>query len=131
MDLASKVIDKIFPDPAQRDAAKLAMLKQQQDGEFKEMDQEFALAMEQIKVDAIEASSSSVFVAGWRPGCGWVGVGGLAYTFILQPLLAWGAVAYGKPPPPTLDTGLLIQLVFALLGLGGLRSFDKLKGTAK
>jgi hypothetical protein len=131
MDLAGKVIDKIFPDPAQRDAAKLAMLKQQQDGEFKQMDIDFQLQLEQIKVDAVEASNASVFVSGWRPGCGWVGVAGLAYTFIGQPLLAWGAVTFGKPIPPVVDTALLMQLVFALLGLGGLRSFEKIKGVSK
>ncbi len=130
VDVTGKVIDKLFPDPAQRDAAKLELLKQQQAGEFKQMDVDFQLAIEQIKVNAVEAASASVFVGGWRPAAGWVCVGGLAYTFMLQPLLTWGALILGKPPFPALDTTVLMELLFGMLGLGGLRSYDKTKGTA-
>lgn len=66
-ELTGKVLDKIFPDKDAADKAKLEMLKLQQQGEFKQLDQDFQLALEQIKVNAVEASSGSVFVSGGRP----------------------------------------------------------------
>lgn len=130
IDAAKLVIDKIFPDPAQRDAAKLAMYQAQQAGEFKPIEIEFQLAIEQIKVNAVEASSSSLFVSGGRPAAMWVCVSGLAYTFLLQPLLTWGSSIGKFPAPPPIDTTLLLQLLFGMLGLGALRTAEKFKGVA-
>ena len=91
----------------------------------------------QIEVNKIEAASSSRFVAGWRPGVGWVCAAGLAYQFLLYPMLvwcwslgqAWGYISPTLPPPPLLDTDALTVLLSALMGVAGLRTFDKLKAT--
>ena len=130
LEVAGKIIDRVFPDPTQRDKAKLDMIKMQQDGEFKAMEIEAANALEQIKVNAVEATSTSTFVSGGRPAALWVCVFGMAYTFIFQPLFSWGAVVAGVASPPTIDSAFLIQLLMGMLGLAGIRSYDKAKGTA-
>jgi len=91
----------------------------------------------QIDTNKVEAAHPSVWVSGWRPGVGWVGVAGLAYQFLLYPLLvwawtlgqSWGYIAQSLQPPPLLDTDALIVLLSALLGVAGLRSYDKVKQT--
>lgn len=130
-EMGSKIIDRIWPDPAQRDAAKLELFKAQQAGDFKEMDQAFDLAKSQITVNQTEASNASIFVSGWRPATGWVCVGAMAYQYLIRPLATWGAAMLGHPIPlmPGLDENLW-QLLMGLLGLGGLRTYEKIKGTA-
>jgi hypothetical protein len=130
LDLGAKVIDKIFPDPAQRDAAKLKMMELQQQGEFKQLDYDFQLALEQAKVNAVEAASGSTFVSGGRPAAMWVCVMGLFYTFIAQPLATWASSIGNVAGPPKIDTDLLVQLLIGMLGLAGIRSWDKTKGVA-
>ena len=103
--------------------------------------QEKAMDMELIKgqhnINAQEAQHKSIFVAGWRPGVGWTGVFALVYQFILYPLLTWfwsfGQAQEWIPmalqPPPVLDTQSLMVVVTGMLGVAGLRSFDKFKKT--
>jgi len=87
----------------------------------------------QISINIEEAKSSSVFVAGWRPFIGWVGGFALAYSFIIQPTIIWAAEISGKTDlsAPSLQTGVLMNLVLAMLGFGGLRTFEKYKGINK
>ena len=81
----------------------------------------------QTEITKIEAQHRSIFVSGWRPAIGWVCTAGLAMTFIINPILQW---ASGKPGP-VLPSDIILELVLALLGLGALRTFEKLKGRAK
>lgn len=89
-----------------------------------------ALITGQLSVNAVEARHNSVFVAGWRPFIGWVGGFSLAYQFLLYPLLLWGVALSGVDiiAPPVLDADELWVLVSGMLGIAGMRSFDKLKG---
>jgi hypothetical protein len=80
----------------------------------------------QTEVNKIEAGSSSIFVAGWRPAIGWVGVLALSYQFLLYPLLQWLPI---DKTPPVPDANVLFTLITGMLGIAGLRSFDKLKET--
>lgn len=131
-DFGSKIIDKLFPDKDAADKAKVALLQLQQQGEFKQMELEFNNAIEQMKVNAIEASSSSIFVAGWRPAIGWVCVSAYAFNYLLLPLMNWGA-KWIEPTAPiilSLDTGELTTLLFGMLGIGGLRTYEKIKKVA-
>lgn len=130
LDIGGKLIDKLWPDPAQRDAAKYELFKLQQSGELAQLTAETELAKGQIDVNKQEAQNSSVFVSGWRPGAGWVCVVGLGYTFLAQPLFAWLSLTKGWPTPPNINTTDLMVLLTGMLGLGGLRSFDKVKGVA-
>jgi len=87
----------------------------------------------QIKLNMVEASHRTIFVAGWRPFIGWVCGVGIGYHFVLQPLIAW-ALAIADPTvvaPPVLDFAPLLTLVMSLLGLAGLRTAEKARGLAR
>jgi len=93
---------------------------------------ENALITGQLKVNEEEAKSGSFFVAGWRPMIGWVCGSALAYQFLLYPLIVWGWVASGNhidTAPPMIDGSALYPVLLGMLGIGGMRSFDKLKNT--
>lgn len=85
----------------------------------------------QQEINKIEAKHGSVFVAGWRPFIGWVGGFGIAYQFVGYPLLLWWWAAFGPDgttAPPPLEATTLLTLVLSMLGVGTMRSFDKIKG---
>jgi hypothetical protein len=119
-------VGKIAGDLYTSDKERLAF-----DLENRKLDQ--ATDERQVEVNKVEAANASVFVAGWRPFAGWVCGAGLAYTFILRPLLPWFVNLFGATVPelPAIDGDALMTLLLGMLGLGGLRSFDKVKGTAK
>ena len=130
--LGRDILDKIFPDPAQLADAELKLLQLQQDGAFKELDDDLQRSLAQTNINAAEAANPSLFVSGWRPAVGWICVAALGYQYLFRPLapLVYGALGHAVPDMPGLDDGLY-QLVFLLLGFGGIRSFDKLRGTTK
>lgn len=130
LDAGLKVLDKVLPDPQAKAQAQLELLRLQQAGEFKAIEADLQLALAQTEVNKVEAASPDPFKSGWRPGAGWVCVGGLLYQFLLQPLLAWGSGIAGFPAPPVLELGDLFSLLFALLGLGAYRSLDKARGVS-
>jgi hypothetical protein len=129
--LVGGIIDKVFPDADAAANAKLELMRLAQAGELAQLNAETSLALGQIDTNKVEAASASLFVAGWRPGAGWVCVAGLAYTFLGQPLLAWLSAVKGWPVPPLIAGDTLMVLLTGLLGLGGYRSFEKAKGVAK
>ncbi len=93
----------------------------------------------QQEINKVEAASTSTFVAGWRPALGWVSVAGMAYQYILYPLLTWawaylqaqGWIPDGVKPPPLLDIEALMVLLAGILGLATNRTFEKVKGVAR
>jgi hypothetical protein len=86
----------------------------------------------QIEVNKAEALHRTVFVAGWRPFIGWTCGLALAYHFILQPIIVFTMSVNGLDYDlPEFDMGSLMTIVLGLLGLGGMRSFEKLKGLTK
>lgn len=93
------------------------------------LDQQLNLG--QIEVNKEEAKNPNLFVAGWRPAIGWVCALALGYQYILYPFLTWMAVVIfnSQYKPPPLDLTELFPLIFGMLGIAGMRSFDKLKGT--
>jgi hypothetical protein len=125
-----KILDRVLPDPTQKLAAQLELLKLQQQGEFKVLEADLQLALAQTKINEVEAASPDLFKSGWRPGAGWVCVLGLLYQFLAQPLLAWGSVIQGYAAPPVLQLGDLYGLLFGMLGLGAYRSVERVKGKA-
>lgn len=93
------------------------------------MELEFSALKAQTDINLAEAQHASVFVAGWRPAIGWVCALGLAWQFLVNPVLAWGLILFGSATqPPLIPSEGLMSLVMALLGLGGLRTYEKLKG---
>lgn len=131
LDIGGKVIDRLWPDPAQRDAAKLELLKLQQEGELKALLADVELAKGQMEVNKAEAENPSVFVSGWRPGVGWVCVLALFSQFIVRPFFEFGAHLAGYVVQyPGLDTGDLMTLLTGMLGIGVMRTTEKLRGVA-
>ena len=115
-----KVLDKFIPDPAAKAQAEAALRQSLQQWDA-----------QQTAVNAVEAQNPNLFVSGWRPAVGWVCCAALAWTFILQPILAFGFAQAGQIIAlPALETGDLIPILLSLLGLGGMRSWEKVKGVA-
>jgi hypothetical protein len=129
--IITSIIDKILPDPKAAAEAKLKALELAQRGELAELDAEVQLALGQMEINKAEATTDT-FRGGWRPMCGWVCAGGLGYTFVLRPLLPWLVSLTGGsvPPMPPIDTDTLMVLLTGMLGLGGLRSFERIRGKA-
>jgi hypothetical protein len=117
IDLATTAINKIWPDKSAAEAAQLAAA--------------VAIVQGQLDINKAEAASPSAFTSGWRPAIGWVCAAALACQYIARPLLQWGGIVWQHPLPvlPGIDEHLW-ELLTAMLGLGGLRSFEKVKGVA-
>lgn len=84
----------------------------------------------QIEINKEEAKSPSMFVAGWRPFIGWCGGIGICYQFVLRPLVD-AVTAIIDPTLPTLpsaDINEIVGLVSAMLGVAGLRTYEKIRG---
>ena len=124
LDIGKALLDRFGPeDKSERARAEADFLRMAADGELKQV-------IAQLEINAREAAHPSVFVAGWRPFFGWAGGAGFVYATILQPLLAWSAAVKGWPAPPALNLDLLWVVITGMLGIGGLRTFEKTKNVA-
>jgi hypothetical protein len=125
------VLEKVLPDPQASAEAKIKLMELAQKGELAVLDAETKMALGQIEVNKVEAGTD-MFRGGWRPATGWACVFGLVYQFLLQPVLPWlVAVCGGSVPPlPPIDNETLMVLLTGMLGLGGLRTFERIKGKA-
>lgn len=120
------LIDKLFPDPAKAGEAKLKLMELQQSGALAELQAQTDLAKGQLAVNLAEANSSNLFASSWRPAIGWVCAIALFYEFLARPL----AIGFGIGQFPDLDMGDLNTLLFGMLGLGALRTVEKVKGVS-
>lgn len=127
--IGQSLLDRLFPDPEKKAAAQLELLKMQQNGELAQLASTTDLAKAQIAVNAAEAATGNWFIAGWRPAVGWTCAGGLFYQIIARPILGWIMTnTLGWTQPPSLEMETLMTLLFGMLGLGGYRTIEKLKG---
>ena len=117
---------KLIPDKNAR-----AKAKEQMEGQI--LVAMTSLVQGQLEINKKEAEHSSIFVAGWRPGIGWICGAALAWNFILQPIVSWIAFVAGVnlEHMPTLDTGELTTILLGMLGLGGLRTYEKKLGVSR
>jgi len=133
VDKALGMIDKLIPDKNLANQLKMQLetLRVTQDHEL-EMAEEQLLSA-QTAVNLEEAKSPSMFVAGARPFGLWICFSGIGFQFVILPLATWVAFLCGVDlkGAPTLDTATLMSLTTAMLGLAGLRSYDKVQGTAR
>jgi hypothetical protein len=115
---AASIVKQFFPDKTEQERQQFAMA--------------LTVLQGQMATNTAEASNPSVFVSGWRPFVGWVCGSGFAMQFVVAPLLTWGSTLYGHPVTlPGLDIDTLLTLLAGMLGLGGLRSFERVKGVAR
>lgn len=131
MPLLGNIIDKIVPDPQAAAAAKLEALRLAQSGQLAELDAQVKMALAQVEVNKADAAGSPM-QRNWRPAVGWVCASALAWDTILRPMITYGLLAAGHqiPEMPSLGGEQLYALLFGLLGLGGLRTVEKVKGAA-
>ena len=121
------IIDKIVPDKEAAAKAQLELTTMAMKGELDQI-------AGQLEVNKAEASTGNMYIAGWRPFIGWVCGSAFAYTYVLLPILTFIYTTYTGGPlpvePPKLDSGLY-EILFGMLGLGTLRSWEKIKGVTK
>lgn len=120
-DAVTPVVNKILdfiPDPKQKLEAQMALMSS-----LKEWDSQ------QNQINAVEAANPNLFVAGWRPMIGWCCALALCYQYLIIPFATWGFAAAHVIVPafPALDENLW-ELMFGMLGMGGLRTWEKVKG---
>ena len=115
--LVETVVGRIWPDKTEQERAQIAAA--------------LALVQGQIDINKAEAASPNAFTSSWRPAIGWVCAAALAMQYIVRPLVAWVGIVTNNPLPtlPGIDDNLW-QLLTALLGLSGLRTYEKLKSVA-
>ncbi|MFN4276125.1 MAG: 3TM-type holin [Ferrovibrio sp.] len=115
------VFDKLFTSDAERAQAEAVLEKLRQHP-----------AELQVELNKIEAAHRSVFVAGWRPAVGWICAAGVGWAYLGHPLFLWAAALWAPGvQPPEIRIDALFELVLAMLGMAGLRSFEKTTGRAK
>lgn len=109
------------------DAAKLAEIAEKYQSDILAADT--ASRQAQTDVNKAEASSPSIFVAGWRPFVGWVCGVGFGVQFVIGPLATWAASLFGRSIVfPSLDMSTLSPLLMGMLGLGAMRTYEKVSG---
>lgn len=126
LDIGGKLIDRLWPDPLQAANAKLELLKMQQNGDLAQM-------VAQTDINKVEAASSNLFIAGWRPFIGWGCGFAFLYSALFEPFARFvSSVVFSYQGNfPVIDTTLTMQILLGMLGMGALRSFDKKNGTAQ
>ncbi len=116
-----KVLDKFIPDPEAKAKAETELRES-----LMQWDQG------QMKVNEAEAGNASIFVSGWRPFVGWTCGVAFAYHYVLQPVALFVAALFGKTVVlPAFAMESLLTVLLGLLGLGGMRTYEKFKGVAK
>lgn len=143
LNLGTTIIDRVIPDRAAAQKAKDDLMALKQNGELAAMasqsQYDLAAMQGQLAINTTEASAASrasnlfvqFWVAGWRPAVGWAGALGFAYVTLGQPLLTYMGALFGHPiVAPKIDSDVLMQVLFGLLGLGTMRSIEKIKGAS-
>lgn len=123
-DFGSEILKRVWPDASEAEKAKLTMFLAQLDAEAKAQ-------QAQIAVNQTEASNPNAFVSGWRPAVGWICVLALGYQYVVYPILLWLLLFWPNlvAPKPVLSD-VLYELLFGMLGLAGMRSWEKIKGVS-
>lgn len=128
----SAFLDKLIPDPAAREKAKLELAKAERAGDLEELRLALAIDQAQTAINQTEATNPNLFVSGWRPFIGWVCGVAFAYHFIVQPLLAFAiANAGGEVKLPVFQMDELSTVLMGVLGLGSLRTIEKVRRISK
>lgn len=124
LDIGGKVIDRLWPDPAQAANAKLELIKLQQSGELVAM-------AGQLDINKAEAANPSTFVSGWRPFIGWVCGLAAAWNWLGLKIALFVAAYFNHPLNlAPADLSEMMPVLIGMLGVGGLRTIEKINGVA-
>jgi len=127
--MLGNLMDRLFPDPKAAAEAKLEVMRLAQSGELAQLNADLQLATGQIDVNKVEAANASLFVAGWRPAIGWICGAAFAFKFIGGPAAFVLSQWLGHPITlPVFDFTEMSTILLGMLGLGGLRTVEKVKG---
>lgn len=130
-DVISPIINKVLdfiPDPIKKAEAAAKAQQAATDHQEKILGMLMASDQAQIKVNEVEAASPSLFVSGWRPAVGWICASGLAWQYVLAPIANWAVeVGHYSTTIPKISADGLMELLFGMLGLAGMRTFEKVK----
>lgn len=130
--VGNSVIERVWPDPTKQALAKLELERLAQAGDSAKLQAHIQAITGQLNINKVEASSKSIFVAGWRPFVGWVCGFGLLYAVILEPAMRFIAMLCGYVGGfPVIDTSITMQVLLGMLGLGMMRTREKEKGVHK
>lgn len=124
LEIGKTLINRFFPDKEMARKAEAEFLVMAAEGELKK-------TIAQLEINAREAAHPSIWVSGWRPFFGWIGGLGFAYATIGWHVLSWYSLRSGWPPPPAIDTEILMIVITGMLGIGGLRTYEKHAGVTK
>ncbi len=125
-DIGKTLISRIWPDPEAQAAQLFKLEELKQKGDLAQLNAMVVSLQGQLHINAVEASHKSIFVAGWRPFVGWVGGFSLAYAGILEPLMRFIAKVNDYSGTfPAIDTSITLTILMGMLGMGGMRSYDK------
>ncbi len=115
--LVETVVNKIWPDKSEQERAQMTAA--------------LALVQGQLDINKVEAASPNAFTSGWRPAIGWICGAAFSIQFVFGPLAVWGSRLYGHPVDfPAMDMGEMMPVLLGMLGLSGLRTFEKVKSVA-
>lgn len=130
IDPLSRLLDKLIPDPEARAKAQIELMKSSRELDLEELRLALSADQMQANINQQEAASPNLFVSGWRPFIGWVCGIAFAYHFVLQPLLAFAIANNGGTVQlPVFDMHELSTVLMGILGLGGLRTIEKIKSS--
>ena len=118
------LVTRTIPDPTLKEQLRREL-------ELAQLAADTDLAKAQAAINQTEAANPNLFVSGWRPFVGWVCGLGLAYAFLIKPIASPLIQKWSGVPMEALDVGTLLTLLFGMLGLGGMRTVEKLSGVAR
>ena len=131
---AQSLIERFFPDPEKKAEAQRALLQMQQNGELALLASETDLAKLQTQTNVEEAKHANIFVSGWRPAVGWCCATAFAYSYVILPFAQFVVFTFGTTGmaeqlalAPKLELSEMLPVLFGMLGLGGLRTVEKVK----
>lgn len=128
------IIDRLIgliPNQQEREKAKLDAQLALAQLDQKTLETLLAVDQKQVEVNIEEAKSSNLFVSGWRPSLGWVCSAAFTWTYVLQPITVFILTTTGHPVDlPKIEFGEMSAILMGMLGLGGMRTFEKMKGVA-
>jgi len=124
-DFARDLVGRFFPDKTESEKGQMALI-------LATMQNQMAMNQGQMDTNKVEAANPSLFVSGWRPFVGWVCGSACAWNWIGLPVAKFGAELFGKTLVlQSADVSQILPLLLGMLGMGALRTYEKVQGATK